>query len=301
MVDLGKKIAWKAGSSKGDATPFQSPETVFSSFLNFCEGKVPTKQLRKECELFAEQRNCIKNEQRKFVAKIASEPLIVAFLVWVKEDGYRNAETLEGAKMLLGSGLIGFSDDEGHPWTLEKAKGFDHRTVIDAIRSHKEWTLPTRENAVKSYLSFISWLSSETHSYIARLEDPALSRSQGRALPYPSFISFLSALPNDKSQLVASLLYYGGSRTLEEVLQLTLKDVDFEKKVVYFESTPVSYPAHVFDDIRTIVKPRASGRLFLGRQSSQLNPATIFRNFKDAALKSGLGPLFTPSCLTSSQ
>lgn len=125
------------------------------------------------------------------------------------------------------------------------------------------------------------------------------SGSQGRALPYPSFVSFLSALSNDKSRLVASLLYYGGSRTLEEVLQITLKDVDFEKKVVYFKSTPVNYPAHVFNDIKAIVKPRTSGRLFIGRQGSALNPATIFRNFKEAGVKIGLGSLFTPACLTA--
>ena len=183
MADLGKKISWKAGLGTGSATPLQSPDDVFSSFLSFCEGRAPTKQLRKECELFAEQRDSIKDEQRKFVSQIASEPLIAAFLVWVKEEGYRNAETLEGARMLLEQGLIGFSDDEGHPWTLEKAKGFDHRTVVDAIRSHKEWALPARENVAKAYLSFISWLSSETYSYIARLEDPDASRSQGRTLP----------------------------------------------------------------------------------------------------------------------
>ena len=301
MAELGKKIAWKAGLGASITAPSQSADAVFSSFLNFCEGKVPNQQLKKECELFEEQRNHIQDEYQKFVAEIGSEPLIAAFLVWVKEVGYRDAETLEGAKMLLEQGLIGLADDKGRPWTLEKAKGFDHRTLIDTIRSHKEWALPVRENVVKAYLSFISWLSSETYSYITRLEDPDIRRSQGRALPYSSFISFLVALPNDKSRLVASLLYYGGSRTLDEILQLTIKNVDFEKGVVYFESTPVSYPEHVFNDIKTLVKPRTSGKLFLGRQSSQLNPATIFRNFKEAALKSGLGALFTPACLTASQ
>ena len=208
---------------------------------------------------------------------------------------------LEGAKMLLEHGLIGVTDNAGRPWTIGKAKGFDHRTVIDTIRCHKEWALPVRENVVKTYLSFISWLSLETHSYISRFEDPDLDRSRGRTLPYSAFISFLEALPNEKARLVASLLYYGGSRTMEEVLQLTLKNVDFEKRVIYFDSVPVSYPGHVFDDIKAIMKPRTSGKVFLGRQGTALHPATIFRNFKEAAVKSGLGPLFTPAHLTTNK
>jgi hypothetical protein len=301
MADLGKKISWKAGLVTGAKSISEDPVDVFLSFVNFCEGKVPTKQLVEQCELFEKQRNHIKSEYTKFIGEISEEPFIASFIVWVKEVGYRHMEMLEGAKMLLEHGLIGVTDHAGGLWTIGKAKGFDHRTVIDTIRCHKEWTLPVRENVVKTYLSFISWLSLETNSYIPRLEDPDLVRSQGRTLPYSSFISFLGALPNDKARLVASLLYYGGSRTLDEVLQLTLKNVDFEKRVIYFESVPVSYPAHVFDDIKEMAKPRTSGKLFLGRQGLPLNPATIFRNFKDAALKSGLGPLFTPAYLTTSQ
>jgi hypothetical protein len=301
MADLGKKISWKAGLATGAKSLPTDPSDVFVSFVNFCEGKVPTKQLMKECELFEKQRNHIKSEYKKFVGEISKEPFIASFIVWVKEVAFRDSETLEGAKILLEHGLIGVTDNEGGLWTIGKAQGFDHRTVIDTIRCHREWSLPVRENLVKTYLSFISWLSLETYSYIPPLEDPDLRRSRGRTLPYSSFIAFVGELSNDKARLVASLLYYGGSRTMEEVLQLTLKNVDFEKRLVYFESVPVSYPAHIFDDIKAITKPRTSGKLFLGRQGLALNPATIFRNFKEAASKSGLGPLFTPAYLTTSQ
>jgi hypothetical protein len=47
MADLGKKIAWKAGLETGDTTPSQYPDAVFSSFLNFCEGKPPSRHLRR--------------------------------------------------------------------------------------------------------------------------------------------------------------------------------------------------------------------------------------------------------------
>jgi hypothetical protein len=301
MADLGKKISWKVGLSKDDANLPSAAADVFLSFVNLCKDKVPTKRLMKDCELFEEQRGHIKSEYTKFIDEVSEEPFLASFLVWVKEVGYRDTETLEGAKMLLEHGLIGVSDDDGRPWTIGKAKGFDHNTVIETIRCQKEWTLSVRENVVKTYLAFMSWLSIETHSYIPRLEDPDLDRVRGRLLQYSTFLSFLEALSNEKARLVASLLYFGGSRTMEEVLQLTLKNVDFEKKVIIFDFIPVSYPAHVFSDIKLIMKPRTSGKVFLGRQGAALHPTTIFRNFKEAGVKVGLGPLFTPAHLTTNK
>lgn len=301
MADLGKKISWKASLAKGEKCLLQDPAEVFLSFMNFCGEKIPTTKLKKECERFDEQRSHIKGEYKKFTGDISKEPFIATFLVWVKEEGCRTAEMLEGSKMLLENGLIGITDDKGALWTIGKAKEFDHRTVIDTVRSHREWPLLVRENVVKTYLSFLSWLSTETFSYISKIEDPDLVRTQGRTLSYPAFISFLNALPNDNVRLVASLLYYGGSRTLDEVLQLTLKDVDFKKHSIHFKAVSVSYPEHIFADVQAITKSRTSGKIFLGRQKSPLNPATIFRNFKEAALKSGLGDFFTPACLMASR
>lgn len=301
MVDLGKKISWKASLEKGEKRYLQDPAEVFLSFMNFCEGKISTTKLKRGCERFDEQRSHIKEEYKKFSGNISMELFIATFLVWVKEAGCRTIDMLEGSKMLLESGLIGIMDDKGALWTIRKAKEFDHRTVIDTVRCHREWPLLVRENIVKTYLSFLSWLSDETFSYILKIEDPDVVRTQARTLPYPAFITFLNELPNDNARLVANLLYFGGSRTLDEVLQLTLKDVDFKNHIIHFKAASVSYPEHVFADVRATTKSRTSGKVFLGRQKSPLNPATIFRNFKEAALKSGLGDLFTPACLTASQ
>ncbi len=301
MADLGKKISWKASLAKGEKPKLQDPAEVFLSFMNFCEAKIPSTKLKKECERFDEQRKLIKSEYKKFISEIAKEPFIASFVVWVKEVGQQDTEQFEGATMLLKNGLICVVGDDGKQWTIENAKVFDHRIVIDTIRCHREWPLHQRENVVKTYLSFLSWLSAETFSYIARFEDPDQVRTRGRMLPYPAFISFLSALSNDKARLVASLLYYGGSRSLDEVLQLTLKDVDFKNRIIQFKSASVSYPEHVFADVKAIAQSRTSGKLFLGRQKSPLNPAIIFRNFKEAALNSVLGNLFTPAYLTAGQ
>ena len=73
--------------------------------------------------------------------------------------------------------------------------------------------------------------------------------------------------------------------------------IDFEKKLIKYKNQLVSYPGHVFADIKTLIEQKTSGQVFLGRQNAPLNPATIFRNFKEAALKVGLGQSFSPAML----
>lgn len=103
-------------------------------------------------------------------------------------------------------------------------------------------------------------------------------------------------------QLLAKLLYYGGSRTLDEVLSLDLKDVDYKEQVIRYGSQLIAYPAHVFSDIQALTegRPKPSGRIFIGRQNANLNPATVFRNFKEAGSRIGLGDSFSPKSLTTS-
>ena len=205
-------------------------------------------------------------------------------------------ELQNAAQMLVEHGYIGITDTKKNAWTLEDARGFDHSTVLDAIRSQKDITLFTREYLVTTYINFMQWLSNETHGYIERLEDPDLVRARGRAFEYLRFIKFLDAL-KEKEQLVAKLLYFGGTRFLDEILDLQVENVDFEKKMIQYKNQLVSYPGHVFSDISALIGKKTRGQIFSGRQNAPLNPATIFRNFKEAALKVGLEQSFSPAVL----
>jgi hypothetical protein len=89
MPDLGKKISWKVDLSKGDTSLPPASADVFLSFVNFCEDKVPTKRLMKDCALFEEQRAHIKSEYAKFIEEVSEKPFLASFLVWVKEVAYR--------------------------------------------------------------------------------------------------------------------------------------------------------------------------------------------------------------------
>jgi hypothetical protein len=299
MPDFGE-IQWEVRESQAkydDKHPAEGAES-FEFFLNYCKAKLPAQDLAKAYHLFSEERSRLNEEVKKSIEVLAQQPFLAAFLVWIKEIALHPPERL-AAKALLEKGFIGITDKDGHVWTLANAKLFDHRNVIEAIRCHKEWSFPLRENLVKTYLDFMQWLWTTTWGYIHKLEDPDLARSQARSLAYSNFINFLSKL-KDEDQLVAKLLYFGGSRTLEEVLTLHIENVDFTKRLVNFGLQPVTYPLHVFADIKDLSQQRKKGKVFIGRRGkgTALNPATIFRNFKEAALEIGLDQNFTPKALT---
>lgn len=295
----GKNRASKAKKDDKIYCMIPTPSSAAGYYLDYCSTILSVKNLERACEVFEEQKNRLHEEHKKFIGKISKEPFVASFIIWIKDFGSLRENTLKAATSLLNHDLIRIVDEEGKPWTIAKARNFDHRTILESIRSHREWSLKDRENLVQTYLAFMLWLSAETHGYINRLEDPDYHRSQGRALAYPLFITFLDALTSDNAQLVAKLLYFGGSRTMDEILQLKIEDVDFPKQLMYFNSQPVSYPAHVFTEIDALTHPRKKGKVFLGRQKAPLNPATIFRNFKEAALKVNLGSSFTPANLTT--
>jgi len=297
MPDYGK-ISWQSTKCADIQTASCGASNEVDAVLELCKKLIPHKIILKSDTAIVEERAALHEAHKKIIEKIVQHPFLVAFLVWVKEIASLHQDMVHTSKILLEHGFIGVLDKKNKVWTIADARGFDHRIVIDAVRCQHELPLPTREQLVTAYLAFIQWLAQETYGYINKLDDPDVVRTQGRLLAYPLFISFLTAL-KDKERLVAKLLYFGGSRTLEEILNLQLEAVDFEKKIIHYPSQVVHYPAHIFADIQVMAAKRKQGRVFLGRQNAPLSPPTIFRNFKEAALEVGLGQSFSPAILTS--
>lgn len=294
MPDFGE-IKWETKAKQNGKHPAAGADS-FEFFLNYCKAKLPSQDLTKSYESFLSERRRLQGELNQFIEAITQQPLLTAFLAWVKEvSGIPNFD-LNLAKNLLEKGLIGITDKQGHVWTIEKARAFDHQSVLDATRCHSEWPTALREDLVTAYVSFIQWLSNVTFGYIDKIEDPDLMRSQARAFPYSMYLNFISHL-KEKDRLVAKLLYFGGTRTLEELLDLKIENIDFDKRIIYFDLQPITYPLHVFADLKDLIKSRKKGKVFLGRQNAPLSPTTIFRNFKNAANESGLGKTFTPKAL----
>lgn len=297
MPDYGK-ISWQSTKRLNAHALKSTTVNPSEAILNLCKKHIPEKTILNSSTALTEERAALHEAHRKIVKKIAEHPFLVIFVLWTQEIASLHPEMVHAAKVLLEQGFIGIADKKGQIWTIEDAHGFDHRVVLNAIRCQPEMPLETREQLVSAYISFMQWLSQETHGYFNNLEDPDVISTRGRVLAHPLFINFLNAL-NAKEQLVAKLLYFGGSRTLDEVLNLQLDAIDLEKHIIHFESQQVHYPTHVFADIQAIAGKKKQGRLFLGRQNAPLSPPTIFRNFKKAALQVGLGQTFAPAVLTS--
>lgn len=294
MPDFGE-IQWEAKAKHSDKQ-LADGNLTFDFFLNYCKAKLPSQNIAHSYDAFLAQRKQLQDELQKSIGAISEQPLLTAYLAWIKEVALVPNFDLGLAKTLLEKGFIGITDNEGQVWTIAKASEFNHQSIVDAIRCRYEWSTEAREGLVMAYTSFIQWLSNVTFGYVSKVEDPDLLRSNARVFPYSMFLKFVSHL-KDKDRLVAKLLYFGGTRTVEEVLDLKIEDIDFDNRIIYFNSQPTTYPLHVFADARSIIKERKKGRLFLGRQNAPLNIATIFRNFKDAAIESGVGQNFTPKAL----
>lgn len=300
MGEFGS-ISWEAKIAPDTVSHHHAPTKSFDTFLRYCEAKAPTIPLSKSCKEIEKQKNRLSDIHKSVIESIAKEPLLASFVVWVKEIEHAAPGLIEGAKTLLEHGFIGTIDTQGDLWTIQKARGFDQKKIVEAIRCQRELPITTRESLVSTYINFIQWLCCITYGYINALEDPDHHRSLGKFMAYPKFIQFLDALENEKAQLVAKLLYFGKNRTLDEVLSLDVNQVHFKKQKIQFDSQLTEYPEHVFCDIKALTHPRKTGRVFEGRQKAALNPKTIFRNFKDAAEHTKLGPLFSVKWLTTNE
>jgi len=299
MSDFSK-IQWETSKGKNPQMLHGGSDS-FEYFLNYCKSKLPSQNLEHACDTFSKEKERLDEQMNKSIMTFSKEPLLAALLVWIKDIVQDSSQRLL-AKILLENDLIGIQNESGQVWTLADAKNFDHPNVIEAIRCRRDWAFSLRENLVKCYLDFINWLAKATYGYIPGLEDPDLLRVQGRSLSYSIFIEFLSKL-KEGDQLIAKLLYFGGSRTLDDVLTLSLEDVDFKNRIITYGMQPLEYPLHVFSDIKELSQGRKKGKVFFGRRgkSTALNPATIFRNFKEAAKEVGLGSEFTPKVLTTNK
>lgn len=284
-------------SKKGSILPaiVKEDEYTIDTLLKICKPQISSKTLLKSCGVLEEEREHLHDTQKA----ISEQPLLAAFILWAKEVALENADMMNAAKLLLEADFIRITAKSGKIWTIENTSTLNHRAVIDAIRCTSTWPIPLREEVVTNYISFINWLSDETHGTIQKIEDPDQLLVKGRLFPYSQFIKLIAAL-RDKEQLAAKLLYFGGKRILDDVINLELDAIDFGKKAIRYKSQLIHYPPHVFADIQMLVGKRTSGRLFLGRQNAPLSRLTIFRKFKEVAYEVGLGPSFLPTILTSS-
>lgn len=279
------------------------------SFLEFQEyftSKVNSVRTLSFSDSFESETKRLANELAAFRSFFREIPLLSAFLCWVRESNSKSVEELEEAKLLLDEGFIPAKKNSGGLWTLKEVAEQDPNDVFQAIRCQRNYSLRQRERLVQAYRRFLNYLGVNTNRLITPRTDWERDQVSHKEMRYDEFLTFADNL-NEKNQLAAKLLYFGGSRSLDEVLRVDIADIDFANCQIAYEGESITYPTHVIEDIKSLIGRRSKGRLFIGRQregtkkNAPLNHSTVFRNFKEAAEKIGISERFIIGLLTMSK
>lgn len=257
---------------------------------------MPEIALERSLTVFQDARIAFDDALSTYWKTVRDTPLLTAFLDWMKEHR-SNDLTLEYAKIIVENGLIQFLDVKKQPVKLCDLTQANLKIQIDEIRCREKYSIMVREKLVGVFLVFFSWLSTHTLQYVPELEDPDKQRTGARLMDHETFISLVELL-DERCRMIAKLLYFGGDRTLDEVVKLQIEDVDFKNQRINLQGVLVNYPRHVFEDIKLLIGNRSSGAVFLGRNSSSINPSTMFRKFKETGHILGIHEL-SPKALTA--
>ena len=235
--------------------------------------------------------SCVLKDFRKqvdaFIGEIYKLPLAVFIAMWAG-DATRGtsskAEELNMMSDLIIEKLIPLS-------SLEKLSQLDPSSIPDDIRCFDKWTLMKREDGVLLYTSFMSWLSKETFNYVPIAKDGDRIVAQYRQVPFETYVKILSRL-DLREKILAKMFYLGGSRALEEVLSVKIEDIEFSKKHIQLLEN-VSYPRHLFEDIKKHIQDRKKGYVFIGKEGERISHTTSFRALKKVISELHLDPEFT--------
>jgi integrase len=268
------------------------------AFLAHAQTILPEGVLDESRRRFQEDRKRLNEEIRHFWRSFGDMTLLALFSIWVEERP--DTEVIENREAILAGNFIKFQDASGEFLQVRDLKSKEFLLTLENIRCQGELSAQEQERWVEIFVDFHNWMSLQSISYIPEIVDPDKERTRNRALSHADFVRLIGCL-DDRCRLVSKLLYFGGNRTIEQIIEIDIENIDFEKHFISFDSSLYSYPLHVFRDIRRLIGSRASGQVFVGRQNSPINPSTIFRNVKEAAVGIGLGDLFSPKILTQNR
>ena len=229
-----------------------------------------------------------------FKESLAGVPLSALVLLWgelVRDDKVFGTRYLAMMRELIEARLLPLTADKKKTVTLQLLSLQDLSYVIEQIRCHSDWSISKREDSVLLYKTFSEWLCKETFGYVSEAKDPDRIVAQRRQIPFETYIEMLGHM-DVREQILTKMFYLGGNRALEEVLSVKIEDIDFARSLIHF-SDDVSYPSHLFGDIRRYVQGRKKGYVFAGKEGERVSTTTPFRALKRVASELSLGAEFT--------
>lgn len=285
-------IQWKEPSTEEESS-------AVPGFKKFCLELYPKKEkalLHTDIDSFSTATNTIAAHFEKFFQKVSDLPLLSVIVFWsenLTKDKSHAAKNAHSMQQLITHGYIGIKDTRGQPWTLKHMVSIGHDSIIEAIRCNEVWTIEKTEEYVQFYIDFVNWLSEKTFSYVPQATDPDLKKTKQRKISRDEFIAICKEL-GDRERVIAQLMYYGGTRTLEEILSIKIGDINTLLGHIAISDFVVHYPKHVLSNLQAYIADRNKGYVFIGRNKGDRIDGTVpYRSLKTAISKLGLDPSFT--------
>ncbi len=279
-----------------DAHENLNERQAYEQLLQAClsiDSKQDEKQLHSLKATFLKSSQSLHSQVSAFKDSIAKMPLSFMVLLWgelICNDKMFGKRYLAMMRDLVNTKLLPLAHKK-KPVTLQEFSLEDPSLVIDRIRCHKDWSLSKREDYILLYKAFSDWLSKESFGYIPEAKDLDRIATQKRLIAFETYIEILMQL-DLREQILAKMFYLSGHRALEEVLSLKIEDIDFDRTLIHFPED-VSYPRHLFEDIKHYIEGRKKGFVFMGRDAERMSHTTPFRALKAAASELKLDPEFT--------
>lgn len=111
-------------------------------------------------------------------------------------------------------------------------------------------------------------------------------------MPFEKYIHLLSNL-SPRERIFAKLYYLGGTRILDDILNIKIEKIDFIKNQIHFDDYSVYYSRHVLNDLSKYIGSRKKGFVFINRHGDRINHTVPYRSLKLAAAKLGFSSDFT--------
>lgn len=261
---------------------------AYEQLLNAClsiDPKQDEKQLLSLKTTFLKSSQSLQAQVSAFKDSIVNLPLSFMVLLWGEllcNDRMFGKRYLAMMRDLVNTELLPLAHKK-KPVTLLELSLEDPSLIINRIRCHTDWSINKREDYVLLYKAFSDWLSKESFDYIPEAKDLDRIATQKRLISFEKYTEILMQL-DLREQILAKMFYLSGHRALEEVLSLKIEDIDFERSLIHFPED-VSYPRHLFEDIKHYIEGRKKGFVFMGRDAERMSHTTPFRALKAAAAK----------------
>lgn len=243
---------------------------------------------------FSKSSEEFKKRLAAFNHSIAQQPLSFFVMLWAgltHKDKVFGGRYLEMLSELIQARILPLVINKTHSITLQVLSEQNPTHIIDNIRCYRDWSITKREDGVLVYKAFSDWLSQETFGYVPLARDVDRIVTNIRSISFETYIKILSHM-DLREQILAKIFYLGGHRALEEVLSLKIEDVNFSNSLIHF-SEDISYPRHLFEDIKEYIAGRKKGFVFVGRDGERVALTTPFRSLKTVASELKLHPEFT--------